>query len=217
MLFILLIAKKLSLFGTWGSQMAFLISVGYQIYLPLWVIKKEGTPSFHPNLKTSPPSPHNIISKNELFFLAKLYLSTFILYGASFAGWQFLKASLNAHAFYFSFSLPPQLVLLMFSNLFLVAFPEEFFYRGFMQTRLLKLFPNRTSLLGWPIGWAIMLVNLFFALGHLVGETNPWRLATFFPGIIFSGLVFRYKSILSAIIYHTFCNVYSEILAHSFR
>ncbi|MES2504710.1 MAG: CPBP family intramembrane glutamic endopeptidase [Myxococcota bacterium] len=94
-------------------------------------------------------------------------------------------------------------------NLLMIALPEEIFYRGFLQSRLLRVYRPIT---------AVLLVNLFFALGHFAGEYSLIRLLPFFPGLVFSWLVYKSNgSLLGATLYHALCNVFGEWLAESFR
>lgn len=96
---------------------------------------------------------------------------------------------------HFAWRVPNNLLEIVALNLLVVALPEEIFYRGFLQAKL-----------------GIILVNVVFALAHWVGEYDIVRLLPFFPGLVFSYLTYRSRSIVSAVVYHTLCNVLSEIL-----
>jgi membrane protease YdiL (CAAX protease family) len=78
-----------------------------------------------------------------------------------------------------------------------VAFSEEFFYRGYMTLR----FEERMS----PVR-AALLAALCFALGHLLTPA-PWRLAVFFPALLFAFLRNRTRTIVGSSICHFLCNV----------
>jgi membrane protease YdiL (CAAX protease family) len=86
-----------------------------------------------------------------------------------------------------------------------VAFSEEFFYRGYMTSR----FEERWG----PIRSALVAAALF-ALGHLLTPA-PWRLAVFFPALLFAWLRNRTKTIAGASIAHFLCNVWLLILERS--
>lgn len=118
----------------------------------------------------------------------------------------------------FHFTLPPELFSLVTTNLLLVALPEELFYRGFVETRLERLWPTSWSLLGIPLGRTVIVVSALFALGHWFGEWgNPARLGPFFPAFLFSLLARRQQSIVGAVVYHGLSNVFSATLLAGYR
>ena len=80
------------------------------------------------------------------------------------------------------------------------AFIEETFFRGWLQTLLVRR-------MGVWVG--IFLATLCFALSHLVVLTGWLRVATFFPGLIMALLRHRNGSVLPGIIYHAVCNVWA--------
>ena len=86
-----------------------------------------------------------------------------------------------------------------------VAFSEEFFYRGYMTLR----FEERWR----PVPSALAAAG-FFALGHLL-TPSPFRLAVFFPALLFAWLRNRTKTIAGAAIAHFLCNVWLLVLEHS--
>jgi len=92
-----------------------------------------------------------------------------------------------------------------------VAFSEEFFYRGYLTLRLEEIWPPRTKILGARMGRAALLVALLFALGHLL-EPAPFRLAVFFPALLFAFLRARTGTVVGASICHLLCNVWLLLL-----
>ncbi|MDR1741572.1 MAG: CPBP family intramembrane metalloprotease [Synergistaceae bacterium] len=80
------------------------------------------------------------------------------------------------------------------------AFVEEPFFRGFLQSTLVKK-------LGAPL--AIVLTSALFALSHLFVAPSWLRLATFFPGLVMGFLRYRHGSIMPSVIYHALCNVWA--------
>lgn len=102
---------------------------------------------------------------------------------------------------------PEQMWLHVLDQVLVVALPEEFFYRGYLQTRLKQAWGSgRTRLLGVQVGAAFWVTQLLFAVGHL-GEFHPWRLMVFFPALLFGWLRERTGSIGPAIIVHAFSNL----------
>jgi membrane protease YdiL (CAAX protease family) len=83
-----------------------------------------------------------------------------------------------------------------------VALAEEFFYRGYLTLR----FEERMR----PVPAALLAAALF-ALGHLLTPA-PWRLAVFFPALLFAFLRRRTGTVIGAAICHFLCNVWLLIL-----
>ena len=92
-----------------------------------------------------------------------------------------------------------------------VAFAEEFFYRGYLTLRLEERWPPRMRILGAPLGRAAVLAAVLFALGHLL-EPAPWRLAVFFPALIFAWLRARTGTIVGAATCHFAFNAWLLLL-----
>lgn len=97
--------------------------------------------------------------------------------------------------------------LLVPYHLFYVAIPEEFFYRGYFQTRLNEVFPRRFLVFGTPVGWALPITSLFFAFGHSLVTIRWWHFATFFPGLVFGWLRERTGNPLAGALFHAWANV----------
>ncbi|HKC60582.1 MAG TPA: CPBP family intramembrane glutamic endopeptidase [Myxococcales bacterium] len=92
-----------------------------------------------------------------------------------------------------------------------VAFSEEFFYRGYVTLRLEERWPPSMRILGAPVGRAAVLAAALFAAGHLL-EPAPWRLAVFFPALVFAWLRARTGTIVGAAICHFVFNVWLLLL-----
>lgn len=90
--------------------------------------------------------------------------------------------------------------------LFGVAFPEEFFFRGFVQGRMNLLFGRRFELLGTRFGWGLFVSSLLFMLIHLPQGMSAIRFLTFFPGLLFGFMRERYDSIFPSVIAHALSN-----------
>ena len=111
--------------------------------------------------------------------------------------------------------LPPRLGEWVVDQLLVVALPEEFFYRGFMQTRLRDAWPQGRVVLGARLGKAFWVTALLFTLGHLaIFET--WRLAVFFPALLFGWMRERTGTVFGAALFHAACNLYQRFLEVSF-
>ena len=93
-----------------------------------------------------------------------------------------------------------------------VALAEEFFYRGWLTQQLEAAWPPKARLLGVPFGRGALLANALFAAGHLL-VFAPWRLATFFPGLLFAWLRARTGGAIGAgAVCHWLCNVWLLLL-----
>jgi membrane protease YdiL (CAAX protease family) len=111
---------------------------------------------------------------------------------------------------------PPQPWLEIAHHLFFVAVPEEFFYRGYFQTRLNEVFQRKFLIFGVPMGWSAPLACLFFAFGHSVVTFQWWHFATFFPGLAFAWMRERSGGIMSGALFHAICNVGVVFLDYSY-
>ncbi len=131
---------------------------------------------------------------------------------AGLAGWLAPYAGAPA----FRFRLPDGLPLLALVQLLVVALPEELFYRGWMQTRWARGAPGAgVTVLGARLGRGFLWTQLLFAAGHLI-SLQPWRLGTFFPGLLFGWLRARTGSVTAAVVAHALSNLFMATLERSF-
>jgi hypothetical protein len=99
-------------------------------------------------------------------------------------------------------------VLMFATQLILVAIPEEWFYRGYLQQRLDEAMKPRWKVLGVMMGPGWLVSSVMFALGHLVLDARPERLAVFFPSLLFGWMRARTGSILAPSLFHALSNVW---------
>jgi membrane protease YdiL (CAAX protease family) len=112
--------------------------------------------------------------------------------------------------------LPEGLALLVPIQLLVVALPEELFYRGFVETAWARTAPTRgVTVLGARLGAGFLWTQALFALGHLV-VLQPWRLGTFFPGLLFGWLRERTGGLAAPIVLHALSNLFIATLEASF-
>ncbi len=107
---------------------------------------------------------------------------------------------------------PWWLIEILLVHLVMVALPEEVFYRGFVQTRLAQVFSRRWRFFGTLVGPEVIVASALFALSHLVTIPHPYRLAVFFPGLLFGWLRARTGGILAPAFLHAASNVLLEFL-----
>jgi membrane protease YdiL (CAAX protease family) len=116
---------------------------------------------------------------------------------------------------HFALRLPERFGEWVVDQLLVVALPEEFFYRGYVQTRLRDAWPKGRTFLGARLGPAFWLTAVLFALGHLA-IFEVWRLAVFFPALLFGWMRERTGTVLGATLLHAASNLFMRVLESSF-
>lgn len=97
-----------------------------------------------------------------------------------------------------------------------VAFPEEAFFRGYLQTSLRERWTVEWHLGPMPLNFALVATSALFALGHLATEPHPARLAVFFPSLLFGAVRGATGGIGAAVFLHAECNLFSQWLAQGY-
>lgn len=113
----------------------------------------------------------------------------------------------------FDWRAPPELLDKVAGNI-AVAIGEEFFYRGYMQGRFLVAWGPGKRVLGAPFGRAVWATAALFAVGHLLTPA-PFRLATFFPGLLFGWMAARSGRVVAPAIVHACSNLLISTLEAS--
>ena len=101
-------------------------------------------------------------------------------------------------------------------QLLVIALPEEAFYRGYLQRAFDDAWPPRTRLLGAHLGPGLLLASLLFALGHVLTQPYPQRLAVFFPALMFGWLRAKTGGIGASVCLHAMSNLFASYLALSY-
>jgi membrane protease YdiL (CAAX protease family) len=101
-------------------------------------------------------------------------------------------------------------------QMLVVALPEEVFYRGYLQTALDNAWKPRVKFLGGAFSPGILVTSALFALGHVLTEPHPSRLAVFFPSLLFGWLRSRTGGVGASIGFHAMSNLYSAYLGRCF-
>ncbi|MGC4064207.1 MAG: MrtC family glutamic-type intramembrane protease [Polyangiaceae bacterium] len=101
-------------------------------------------------------------------------------------------------------------------QLLVVALPEEVFYRGYLQTSLDDAWKSRVKLFGGTLSPGLVVTSAIFALGHVLTEPNPSRLAVFFPSLLFGWLRTRTRGVGASVGFHALSNLYSAYLGRCF-
>lgn len=97
-------------------------------------------------------------------------------------------------------------------QLFVVALPEELFFRGFLHGFLERRFPPKRRILGGGVGLALVLSATAFALVHLPRYGDPRALATFVPGLLFGWMRSATGSIFASTLTHAGSNIIARTL-----
>ena len=116
----------------------------------------------------------------------------------------------------FVFRLPDKIMDDVAGQLFVIALPEEAFFRGYLQSALDRVWTPRWRVLGAQLGAGWLVSAAIFAVGHVLTTPNPGRLAVFFPALLFGFLRARTGGIGAGVAFHAACNLYSATLARSF-
>lgn len=118
---------------------------------------------------------------------------------------------LGAH---FQLTLPAGLLRACFDQVLLIALPEEFFFRAYLQTQFDRVWGRPWRVLGAPLGVGLPVAAGLFALCH-VPFGGPGRLIVFFPGLLYGWLRARTGTIAVPTLYHALSNVLMQIMLTS--
>lgn len=99
-------------------------------------------------------------------------------------------------------------------QLLVISFPEEAFFRGYVQTQMTDILTARGSK---HAPWiAIVVTSAVFAVGHLLTRLDPARLAVFFPSLAFGLLMRVTRGVGAGTVFHALCNLLSAAVARGF-
>jgi membrane protease YdiL (CAAX protease family) len=197
-----------------GGDVVFVVAFLFQVFVPIWLIEREGNTLAE--YKIALPRQGGKLDWQAIGIdFRRVLLFSLVSLALFFAGYHALQmffANQNGMTAHFSFALPDNFLNFSIASIAVVALSEEIFYRGYLQTQLLK----RCPAVQWPVVLVFVVTNVFFALGHFIGDYHFDRLLPFFPGLLFSYLVFRSRSIFGAVLFHGLCNIFAEVLRESY-
>lgn len=101
-------------------------------------------------------------------------------------------------------------------HLGLVAYPEEYFFRGYLLPRLNQRLGTPRTLLRVAVGRGLVLSALAFALLHPILIPGPHRLLVFFPALLFGWLASSQRALGAAIVVHAGSNVLLAIVSRMY-
>jgi membrane protease YdiL (CAAX protease family) len=181
------------------------LTSGIFIYIPVLVlaVRKEPFDFFEQNL----PAFYNSIKIT--FFVSFLIFPVFLFFNHFY----------QIYFFHFHYHTAPNLRLLnvFLFHLFLVAFPEEFFFRGYLFKRFKQVFQDQKTFMGVVIGKAFFLTAFLFAISHSIIVLRWWHFSIFFPALVFGWLKEKTQGLTAPILFHAFCNVFSTWVGLHYR
>lgn len=103
----------------------------------------------------------------------------------------------------------PHFLVYVGTQIFLIALPEEFFFRGYLQQNFNEVWPATRKFLGVPFGRAQIFTAIIFALSHSLIAVAWWHAFIFFPALVFGWLREKTGTIWAGVLFHAACNVFS--------
>ena len=114
----------------------------------------------------------------------------------------------------FRLRVPPDFIESVFDQIVVVALPEEFFFRGYLQTQCDLVWGRPFRFLGARWGIGLPVAALVFAACHVLNG-GPARLIVFFPGMLYGWLRARTATIAVPTLYHAASNLLMQVMLAS--
>ncbi|MBN2804093.1 MAG: CPBP family intramembrane metalloprotease [Deltaproteobacteria bacterium] len=174
------------------------------IFIPVFILDRKGKPYKKYGLTFSSP----LKDLPVVFTISLVTWTPIVIFIFIFPALWGLK---NAFFSLDNFKASHNLLQSSAVHLFIVAIPEEFFYRGYLLGRFDEIFTSRKKILGVETGPGLYISSLLFAIGHFIIIPEPSRLLVFFPSLVFGWLKYRQKDINSSVMYHGGSNIFMNI------
>jgi hypothetical protein len=115
------------------------------------------------------------------------------------------------HGGHLAWRLPHGLAVSLLHQLLSAALPEEFFFRGYVQSNLNRALGRPWSVAQARAGPGLVLQSGLFAICHVAA--GGWvRLPVFFFGLLAGWLRDRSGSIVAPVVYHAIANVWAAVV-----
>jgi hypothetical protein len=101
-------------------------------------------------------------------------------------------------------------------HLGLIALPEEWFFRGYLQGRLDQIWGKPRRFLGVEFGWGLIASAAAFAALHPILIPGFHRLLVFFPALFFGWLRARTGNIGAAVVVHALSNLLLAVISRMY-
>jgi len=171
-------------------------------------------------LLPGPIDTKRILKETTRAFLIGTALTLLILpfFWLGFHFWYDVRAPFQAARVWKEYGSSPLLGMLslFMAHLFVVALPEEAFFRGYLQTSLDDRSPWSLRVLGLRLTLGLLLSSAIFSLGHLTTAPQLGRLAVFFPSLLFGVLRDKTGGIGASVFLHAQCNVLAAVLGRGY-
>jgi membrane protease YdiL (CAAX protease family) len=179
--------------------------------LPLKMLDRGGRDAANYGLRVRPIGRNLVWAVGAMVVVFPLFLFGFRAYWALLCGmkWHLAMCSHWAPNLWrqTGIHVSPGFWKAALAQLVVVAIPEEFFFRGYIQGRLRDTFRPAA---------AIAMSSVIFGLGHYLVDYDPQRLAVAFPGIVFGIIREKTGSIAPGALFHASCNLYIDALHRTF-
>jgi len=101
----------------------------------------------------------------------------------------------------------PDFLSLLVVQVLVVALPEEFYFRGYFQSTMDRIFVKRWRIFGVRLGWGWLLTAIIFAFAHTVITYKWWHFSIFFPALVFGYLRERTGDVIAPTLFHAASNL----------
>lgn len=147
--------------------------------------------------------------------LGYFLISSIIIFPLFFVGAYFWQMYVMGYKT-FVFATFPNILNVSLFQILLIALPEEFYFRGYFQTMLNRVWLPRWRILGTGLGYPWIITALVFAFAHSIVYYQWWHFSIFFPALVFGYLRERTGSITAPILFHAVSNIAMDWLGRSF-
>lgn len=122
-----------------------------------------------------------------------------------FIGWYIYATEFQNKSF--APSLQVNIVLLTINILLFVGIPEEYFFRGYLQSELNKILGRKIKFLSAKVGPGLFITAIVFTLSHILVQMDWSKASLIFLSLILGWLREKTESILASVGLHTFANI----------
>jgi membrane protease YdiL (CAAX protease family) len=109
------------------------------------------------------------------------------------------------------------LLKFFFFHLVAIAFPEEIFYRAYLQPQFNRVWGRPWHFLGTPFGKSLLFTSFLFALSHSLIQLQWWHFSIFFPSLVFGWLREKTGTVTAGTLFHALSNTYSYWVFLNYR
>ncbi len=183
-----------------------LITSALLIYMPIAALyrRKESFDFFEKNL-------------SQVFYSLKILLLALLVISPPLFLLNHFFQTLVFHAHYHPAIKNTSLWTVFFFHTLVVAFPEEFFFRGYLLKRFQQYFQDKKIFLGIRIGTGFFLTAFIFAISHSLITLRWWHFSIFFPALVFGWLREKTNGLVAPILFHALSNVFAAWVGLHYR